>query len=68
MEEMGLVSRERDPSDRRHVTARITEKGLRLLDESQPTLDAIQTQRFANISSTNLQTVIDTLAQIRGNA
>jgi DNA-binding MarR family transcriptional regulator len=67
MEEMGLVSRERDPSDRRHVTARITEKGLRLLDESQPAIDAIQTQRFAGISIPDLQIVIDTLAQIRGN-
>src|SRR5580765_7812740 len=33
MDSMQLLRRERDPSDRRHVTARITPKGLRLLDE-----------------------------------
>ena len=34
MEKAGLIGRDRDPDDRRHVTARITEKGRALLDES----------------------------------
>ena len=33
MTEAGLIGRKRDPADRRHVTARITQRGLRLLDE-----------------------------------
>src|SRR3954464_1190908 len=31
-EELGLISRERDSADRRHVTARISDKGLALLN------------------------------------
>ena len=34
MEGMQLLRRERDETDRRHVTARITAKGLRVLDET----------------------------------
>jgi DNA-binding MarR family transcriptional regulator len=68
MEEMGLVSRERDPEDRRHVTARITPKGYQLLDESTETLEAIERQRMAGLDAAQLQLVVDTLAQIRGNA
>jgi len=68
MEEMGLVSRERDANDRRHVTARITEKGNRLLDESREALDQIEHQRLAGIENAPLQTVVDTLAQIRSNS
>ena len=36
MEGMQLLRRERDATDRRHVTARITPKGLRVLDETTP--------------------------------
>jgi DNA-binding MarR family transcriptional regulator len=67
MEEMGLVSRERDPNDRRHVTARITAKGLQLLEESHEALNEVERQRLAGIENAPLQTVVDTLAQIRSN-
>src|SRR5690606_27540187 len=33
LEAVGLVDRARDPKDRRHVRARITPRGLRVLDE-----------------------------------
>src|SRR5215218_7634433 len=49
LEKADLISRERDPGDRRHVTARVTTKGQELLDtvgelESNPI-----EQRFSRI-------------------
>src|SRR5437868_7218385 len=38
MESMQLLHRERDDADRRHVTARIAPRGLRMLDETTPEL------------------------------
>src|SRR4029077_14899972 len=42
MESMQLLRRERDDTDRRHVTASITPKGLRLLDQTTPKLDEFE--------------------------
>jgi len=67
MEEMGLISRTRDTNDRRHVTARITAKGLAVINESRTTLDAIEAQRLAGLSPQQLQGIIESLAIIRGN-
>ena len=65
MEGMQLLRRERDAADRRHVTARITAKGLRLLDEATPSLEAFEQERFAHLDADRLQHVIDVLADIR---
>lgn len=65
MEEMGLISRERDPSDRRHVTARITADGLQLLDEATPVLEQIEQQRFGRLAEDDLRALIDFLAAVR---
>ena len=65
MEGMQLLRRERDATDRRHVTARITPKGLRVLDEASPTLDAFERERFGHLDADRLQHVIDGLADIR---
>ncbi len=65
MEEMQLLRRERDDADRRHVTARITAKGLRLLEETTPELEALERERFAQLDAGRLQHVIDGLADIR---
>ena len=65
MEGMQLIRRERDDTDRRHVTARITPKGLRLLDEATPELDAFERERFGHLDAERLQHVIDGLADIR---
>jgi DNA-binding MarR family transcriptional regulator len=43
--ETGLVARERSLDDRRHVTARITDAGRRMLDEVEPVIDEIE-ERF----------------------
>jgi len=64
MEGMQLLRRERDATDRRHVTARITPKGLRVLDEATPELDAFERERFGHLDAERLQHVIDGLADI----
>ena len=65
MEEMQLLRRERDGGDRRHVTARITPRGLRVLEEATPALEALERERFGHLDAGQLQQVIDGLADIR---
>src|SRR5687767_9794725 len=60
LEKAGFVSRERDPGDRRHVTARITTKGEQLLDEIGHPSFPIE-QRFQHLTQDQLRTLIDTL-------
>jgi DNA-binding MarR family transcriptional regulator len=64
MEGMQLLRRERDANDRRHVTARITPKGLRVLQEATATLEPTA-RRFDHLDPKRLQHVIDGLADIR---
>jgi DNA-binding MarR family transcriptional regulator len=65
MEGMQLLRRERDATDRRHVTARITPRGLRVLEEATVTLEAYERERFGHLDGVQLQHVIDGLAAIR---
>jgi DNA-binding MarR family transcriptional regulator len=64
MEGMQLLRRERDANDRRHVTARITPKGLRVLQEATATLEPTA-RRFDHLDPKRLQHLIDGLADIR---
>jgi MarR family transcriptional regulator, organic hydroperoxide resistance regulator len=64
MESMQLLRRERDATDRRHVTARITPKGVRVLEEATSTLEPTG-RRFDHLDAERLQHVIDGLADIR---
>jgi MarR family transcriptional regulator, organic hydroperoxide resistance regulator len=64
MEAMGLLRRDRDATDRRHVTARITPKGLRVLQEATAMLEPTA-RRFDYLDPKLLQHVIDGLADIR---
>lgn len=65
MEAQGLISRERDPDDRRHVTARITRKGLELVARVTPALTAVQERLVGRLSQKTLRLLIDALAEIR---
>ena len=67
MEETGLIQRERDPGDRRHVTARITRKGLAMLDQAAPELEALERARAGKIPTGQLQQLIEVLSTVRGN-
>jgi DNA-binding MarR family transcriptional regulator len=65
MEETQLIDRERDPADRRHVTARISSKGLRVLEQATPQLAAVERTRFAGLEPKQVELLIEALAQIR---
>jgi DNA-binding MarR family transcriptional regulator len=65
MTEAGLVARKRDPDDRRHVTARITPRGLRLLDEVQPAMEAIERRRTRALGRDQIQDLLDHLDLVR---
>jgi DNA-binding MarR family transcriptional regulator len=65
MAEMDLVTRVRDAADRRHVTARLTAKGGRLLAEATPPLEALARQRFERLPEAALDQLVDALAAVR---
>jgi DNA-binding MarR family transcriptional regulator len=65
MAEAGLLARERDPADRRHVTARITPKGLRLLDDVEPALVAIERRRMGSLTPDEIQLLVRHLDAVR---
>ncbi len=65
MEELGLLRRERDGADRRHVTARITTTGRQLLEVVTPKLEVVERARFGRLSESGLQTLISALAAVR---
>jgi len=65
METMKLITRARDQEDRRHVTARITQKGLDLLSRIEPAVDLAERERFAALKPGEIQGLIDGLAGVR---
>jgi DNA-binding MarR family transcriptional regulator len=65
MEDMALISRERDSADRRPVTARITARGLEILDQVAPALERVERARFGRLGAERLQDLIDGLAAVR---
>ena len=65
MEEIGLIQRERDEADRRHVTARITVKGLDLVTQVTPRLEVIERARFGHLDGDRLDAVIGALEDVR---
>lgn len=67
MVEQGLIERARDENDRRHVTARITAKGLKLLDEIDPILDAVAKERFGRLEREQLTQLVQSLDSVRAS-
>jgi DNA-binding MarR family transcriptional regulator len=68
MEEMELLSKERDPGDRRHVTARITARGRRVLDKATPELAVFGRERVERLSARTIEALVEGLATIREGA
>lgn len=67
LEAMGLIRRERSAEDRRHVTAHITDKGRRLLEEATPALKQIQEARMGRLTREQLEQITALLAEVRGS-
>lgn len=65
MDEMGLLTRERDEDDRRHVTARITAKGRRTLTDAQPALEAEEQRLFEGVPEGTISALIAGLDAVR---
>jgi DNA-binding MarR family transcriptional regulator len=68
MEEMELLSKERDSGDRRHITARITPRGRRVLDKATPELAEFGRARVERLSAQAVEALVEGLATIREGA
>jgi DNA-binding MarR family transcriptional regulator len=64
LEKAGFISRERDSNDRRHVTARITDKGQMLLEETGDISPSV-VDRFGQLPEDQLRLLIEALDFIR---
>jgi DNA-binding MarR family transcriptional regulator len=64
LEKAGFISRERDSNDRRHVTARITDKGQTLLEETGDISPSV-VDRFSQLPEDQLMLLIEALDFIR---
>jgi DNA-binding MarR family transcriptional regulator len=66
LEARGLIARQRDTTDRRVVTARITAEGSRVLAELDGPMAAFHRGRFPNLPEGKLAQLIELLEQARG--
>lgn len=61
----GLIRRARDAADRRFVTTRITDEGLRVLDAlDEPVLD-LHREQFAALDEEEIRTLVGLLDRVR---
>jgi DNA-binding MarR family transcriptional regulator len=65
MEAAGLIDRQRGGDDRRFVTTRITEKGLRLLEKIDRELPAMHGGQLGHVSQKRLKELISILEEVR---
>ena len=65
MDDIELITRERDPGDRRHVTARISVKGREVLVDATPALQTLERKRFKHVDSAAAESLINALGTIR---
>jgi len=68
LEAAGLIVRGRGKTDRRLVTHRITEAGLRLLSELDDVVMAQHRAQFAALDESRLRTLIELLGEVRESA
>ena len=67
MESSGLITRHRGTADRRFVTTRITDKGLKLLEKIDRELPALHTRIIGHMSQKKLKELVDLLEEVRGS-
>jgi DNA-binding MarR family transcriptional regulator len=65
MEAAGLIRRERDAADRRFVTTRITDEGLRIAAELDGPIEELHRRRLGVLAQDELRTLVALLARLR---
>jgi DNA-binding MarR family transcriptional regulator len=65
IESSGLITRQRGTADRRYVTTRITDKGLKLLEKIDRELPALHTRIVGHMSQKKLKELVDLLEEVR---
>ena len=65
LEERGLVTRTRDRADRRVITTRITQKGLRLLNELDEPVAKLHAEQLRHLGGQRLRSLISLLEAAR---
>lgn len=65
MEEAGLIQRSRDAEDRRFVTTRIADAGMRLLERLDTPIEELHRRHFANLSPCELDELSRLLELVR---
>jgi len=67
LEERGYVVRESDPTDRRRMRLRVTERGLAMLHEGESIFDEIRDRWEGQIGTSAVETVEMALRQLVGD-
>ncbi len=65
MEETGLIARRRSSSDRRYVTARISPRGLDLVNRLDASISAIHHEQLGHVDKRALRALVDLLTSVR---
>lgn len=65
MEAAGLIMRERSEEDRRFVTTRISEKGLRIADRLDQPMRELHERHFGHLDDAEMTALIEGLARVR---
>jgi len=68
LEVRGLVTRNRDRADRRVITTRITEKGLRLLKDLDGPIEHLHVEQLGHLGDQRLRSLIELLEVARAKA
>jgi DNA-binding MarR family transcriptional regulator len=64
MAEAGLIERERDPRNRRFVTAHLTAVGVAKLLETTPVVEALNREQFRRLSSEQIATCLSLMGLV----
>jgi DNA-binding MarR family transcriptional regulator len=67
MESAGLIVRERSTEDRRFVTTRITDEGLRIVAAAEAPVTALHRKQFTALGEADLRHLVRILALVRGS-